>query len=214
MLVSFKHRLAILAMPKCASTAFEEALAGRMDLVLRGHPGIKHMRLRGFDRFIRPYLATMTDEPFEVISAFREPEDWLHSWWRYRRRDEIAGRENSTQGMSFAQFVDCYIDGAQKPADVGRQGQFIADKNGRVGVDRLFRYDDMDAMVGYVADRLGAEIRLDRRNASPPAPWLGSKLSGGQRTKLRAALARDYEIYDTMANGEPLLLSEGAVPRP
>lgn len=199
MLVSFQHRLAILAMPKCASTAMEKALASRMDLVLRGHPGIKHMRLRGFERFIRPYLASLTDAPFEVISAFREPEDWLRSWWRYRRRDAIAGSENSTRGISFAEFVALYIDGAQKPADIGRQGQFIADRDGRVGVDRLFRYDRMDDMVDYVAERLGCEIRLERSNESPRAPWLGGKLSSAQRLQLRQALARDYEIYESIA---------------
>ncbi|MFK7942162.1 MAG: gamma-glutamyl kinase [Paracoccaceae bacterium] len=199
MLVSFNRRLVILAMPKCASTALEKALEGRMDLVLRGHPGIKHMRLRGYQRFIEPYLASLTDKPFEVISAFREPEDWLHSWWRYRRRDGMRQQENSTKGMKFNQFAELYADGGQKPADVGRQGQFISDKNGDVGVDRLFRYDRMEGMVRYVADRMDCAISLERHNVSPPAPWLGSKLTGQQRAAFRAAFARDYDIYENIA---------------
>lgn len=204
MLVSFKHRLVILAMPKCASTAFERALSGRMDMVLRGHPGIKHMRLRGFDRFVRPYLASMTDDPFEVVSAFREPEDWLNSWWRYRRRDRMPNAENSTRGMSFDAFVGLYLDGARKPADVGRQGQFIAGSDGRVGVDRLFRYDRIDEMAAYVGDRMGCQIALERLNVSPGAPWLGGRLSSTGRAELRRHLARDYEIYDNIPHGQPL----------
>ena len=199
MLVSFRSRLVILAMPKCASTSLEKALEGTMDIVLRGNPTIKHMRLQHYQRFVLPYLQHLTDEPFEVVSAFREPEDWLHSWWRYRRRDGMQKHQNSTKGLSFEAFVELYLDGGQKPADVGRQSRFVSAERNTIGVDRIFRYDHMDRMVAYLTERLGTEIPLEHHNVSPRAPWIGSKLSARQRDALRASIARDYEIYETIA---------------
>ena len=199
MLISFNHRLVILAMPKCASTALEQALECEMDLVLRGHPAIKHTRFREYEQFIQPYLARLTNETFEVVSAFREPEDWLHSWWRYRRRDGMKKSANSTRNMTFEEFVQLHLDGERRPADVGRQSRIISTRGKQIGVDTLFRYDRMPQMVRYLGERLGLEIKLERVNVSPSAPWFGSKLVGAQRARLQSELARDYEIYETVA---------------
>ena len=199
MLVSIRHRLVILAMPKCASSALEEALASKVDMVLRGHPRLKHTTFRKYDRFLRPYLEGYTDAPLEVVSLFRHPEDWLHSWWRYRRRHDLAHQENTTRHMSFDSFVAAYLDGERKPADVGRQSRFVSDKTGRIAVNRLFRYDQIEVMIGFLQERLETQICLERLNTSPPAPWLGGRLSTSTRTALKTALATDYEIHASIA---------------
>lgn len=199
MLVSLNRRLVILAMPKCASTAFEKALEDQMDLVFRGNPRSKHMSFRKYERFIKPYLESLTDKPFDVICAFRQPEDWLQSWWRYRRRKALHGNANSTRGLSFGQFVDRYLDGQQKPADVGRQARFVAREGEEIGVNRVFRYDRIERMVRFLQERLETEIALERLNVSPKAPFLGGRLGDTRRTELRTSLARDFEIYESVA---------------
>ena len=40
----------------------------------------------------------------------REPVSWLSSWYRYRLREEIAGRPNSTRGRSFDEFVAEWLE--------------------------------------------------------------------------------------------------------
>lgn len=194
MLVSIHHRLVILSMPKCASTSLESALAGRMDMVLRGHPQVKHTPYRKYARFLRGYLETVTGAPLEVVSLFREPVDWLHSWWRYRGRDGIPSPENSTRGTDFDAFVAAYLDGERKPANVGRQSRFISDRDGQMGVDRLFRYDDMGTFAAWLEARLETPVQLGRENASPPASGPVS-LSPELRAALERELARDFEIY-------------------
>lgn len=194
MLVSLRHRLAVLAMPKCASTAIEEALASEMDVVIRGHPGAKHTTYRKFDRQLRRYLEAFSGGRLETVCAFREPVDWLHSWWRYRGREGIPDPAKSTRGMSFDRFVNAYLDGAGGVADLGRQSRFVAAQDGGIGVDRVFRYDRMDAMVSWLGQRLGVGVTLGRLNVSPPAHG-PEALSPATAARARAELAADYEIY-------------------
>lgn len=198
MLVSIRHRLVILAMPKCASTALETALAGRMDMVMRGHPGVKHTPFRKYDRFLRPYLETYTNAPLEVVCLFREPVDWLHSWWRYRGRDGVPDPANSTRGMSFEDFVEACLDGQHKPADVGRPSRFVADKAGAIGPDRLFRHDDMATFTAYLEARLETRITLEHENVSPRATE-PARLGPTLRARAERELAREFEIYRSLA---------------
>lgn len=198
MLISVKHRLVIMAMPKCASTSLEVALAPRMDVITRGQPSVKHTSLRKYERFIVPYLSSMTKEPFEVVSLMRDPVDWLHSWWRYRSRDAIPSPENSTAGLDWPAFVETYLDGERKPADVGRQSRFMTGKDGTLGTDLIFRYERLSGFVDWLQARIGGgKIKLGQENASPKrsSPPLPDRLSQA----LQADLAYDYEIYDTLA---------------
>lgn len=194
MLVSLSHRLVLLAMPKCASTAFEAALAPYMDVVISKTPSAKHTPFRKYDRFLRRYLESFTDGPMEVVCLFREPLDWLDSWWRYRGRAALAGKPNSTAGMAFDSFVAAYLDGRAAPANVGSQADFVSTKDGSVGVDRIFRYDDADACSAYLSDRLDVAFGLERLNVSP-AETPGTALSAQMRAQAQDGLAREYEIY-------------------
>jgi hypothetical protein len=198
MLASIRHRLVILAMPKCASTALEEALGPEMDVILRGAPGVKHTTFRKYHRFLRPYLESYTKEPFEVVSLFREPVDWLHSWWRYRGRDNIPNPENSTRDMTFDEFVQAYMNGQQKPADIGQQARFVAAPDGTVGVDRIFRYDRLDCFSAFLKDRLNADFKLGRSNVSPGQPG-APDLPTDTRRDLDAYLATEHRIYREIA---------------
>jgi hypothetical protein len=193
MLVSLRHRLVIFAMPKCASTALEHALAADMDLVIQGHPGAKHTNYRKYDRHLRRYLESFTKEPLETVCLFREPTDWLGSWWRYRGRAGIPNPAKSTAGMSFDAFVTAHLDGAKGPAEVGRQSRFVSDKDGNVGIDRIFRYEDQAAWHAYLSDRLGRDIALERANVSPDRT--GMVLSAATDARLQTEMARDFEIY-------------------
>ena len=198
MLISLRHHLVIFAMPKCASTAIEAAISDQMDMVLTNNPGIKHTTFRKFDRYLRPYLETYSKEPFETVCLFREPLDWFHSWWRYRQRPEVPDPSRSTRGISFDEFVNAALDDQPGPAKIGRQARFVSGRDGRVGIDRIFRYENLGACLAYLGQRTNIDISLDRLNVSPPGQ--GSEILDPEtRRRAGSALSEDYRIYRAVA---------------
>jgi len=70
---------------------------------------VKHMQLRRFERFLRPYLKSVDHADVETTCLYRNPIDWLGSWYRYRQRDALIGHKNSTADKSFEDFVLSYL---------------------------------------------------------------------------------------------------------
>lgn len=200
MMVSLRHRLVVLAMPKCASTALEAALAPHMDVVIGGVPSAKHTPYRKYNRFLKKYFEGFTTGPLETVCLFREPLDWLSSWWRYRGRSKIPDKSRSTKNMSFDDFVQRYLDGAKPPADVGQQSRFISNAEGMPSVDHLFRYDEVRSMVRFISERMSIETDLPRVNVSPAA-HMDAKLEPNTEGALRQHLSLDFEIYEGLSAG-------------
>lgn len=195
MMASLRHRIVLLAMPKCASTALEAALAPHMDFIVQGFPSAKHTPARKYHRHLKKYLESFGTGPMETVCLFREPTDWLNSWWRYRGRAGIPNPERSTRGMTFETFVQRYLNNAQAPADLGRQSRFVSNNAGEIAVDHLFRYDDLGSLVAFLADRMQMDVSLEQRNVSPEA-HADQRLSEDTDQMLREELSLDYEIYD------------------
>lgn len=191
MLVSIKAGLAYLAMPKTGSTAIETALATDCDIVMSGHPNLKHMRLRRFERQIRPILP---NGEVETVAMIREPVDWLGSWYRYRARPQLEGQRNSTAGMSFDDFVQSWLqDAPPPPARVGRPAEFLAPPQDGRGIAHLFRYDAMDMLVTFLSERFGRPLNLERLNVSPP---MALDLAPSLHRALEERMAEDFALYE------------------
>ncbi len=168
-------------------------MEGKCDIVMSGLPQVKHMQLRRFERFIRPYLQSIDHGDVETAAVFREPVDWLGSWYRYRLRPEISGKPASTQGISFNDFVGGYLKPEQPAwAKVGRPAQFVMTKDGQIGIDHLFAYDDFERFVAFLEDRFATKLDLKRVNQSPGGDLT---LSPRLRTALELEMAKDFEIY-------------------
>jgi hypothetical protein len=98
--------------------------------------------------------------------------------------------------MSFDAFVRAWCDDPRPAfADVGSQARFLRPRQG-VGVDRLFRYEDIGAFVQFLEDRLGCEIILPRLNVSPPGLL---DLSPATEALLHDAAAEDFAMYAALA---------------
>lgn len=80
MMVFYKARLVVLAVPKTGSTAYESALRDHADLVMSQPPELKHAPLYRYNRFIRPMYEKVCDAELEVMAVMREPVSWLGSW--------------------------------------------------------------------------------------------------------------------------------------
>jgi hypothetical protein len=194
MLVFWDERLAFLATPKTGSTAIAAALESLAAVSIQRPPLLKHTTVHRYRRFVGPYLEAASKDTFTLVALMREPRDWLGSWYRFRQREE-TDPEKSTAGMSFDAFVRAWCR-VERPeyADVGSQERFLRPRQG-VGVDRLFRYEEIDTFVHFLEDRLGCEIILPRLNVSPPGAM---ELSAETRALLREVAAADYAMYETL----------------
>lgn len=207
MIAAPQHGFVFLAMTKCASTAIEEELQEDGLVVTRNHPGLKHMNYGGFSRSILPLLRRAGFQPdsYDVVCVFREPVSWMHSWWRYRGRKELAqaGRaRNYTGDIPFDDFCNAYIEGHERYAtSIGQQSRFVRSPKYTVAVDRIFRYEELPRFVVYMSDRLGRRISLDQLNVSPGTDL---ELRAGTRARLREHLAEDYDIYERLADGHKI----------
>ncbi len=193
MLISIEKKITFLAMTKAASTSIEMALAPRCDIAYYGNPRVKHISYRRYSRFVAPYLASLGYNDIETCCLFREPVDWLFSWYRYRSRPEIAGRPQSTAGLSFDEFACLYLAGSPTTKGVGRPSKFVADKDGTPSVTHIFKYDNLPAFRKFIENRFGEPLHLDRLNESPAGEFI---LSPQTRTRLTEFFAPEYEIYE------------------
>ncbi len=204
MLLAPQHGFVFLSVTKAASTSIEDAFAPYSQIALRGNP-FKHTRYAGFQQFMQPYLASkgFQRDSYEVVCVFREPIDWLSSWWRYRARQELAdpshpAHANYTGNVSFEEFAGAYITGEEKFAMLGRQSEFGRAQCGDVGVDRFFRYDRLDLLVDYLCEKVGERVEVGVRNVSPKMSY---SLSEERERELRAFLEPEYQIYAQAAGG-------------
>lgn len=196
MLIFLKERLVFFATPKTASTSIETTLGTLCEIRLSKHPSVKHTPYRKYKRFLEPYLATVMDGEADRVAAFREPVDWLSSWYRYRSRQELIGTPNSTHDISFDQFIDAYLQETQPSfARIGSQARFVSSKDGALGMTHLFRYDQLDLMVSFLAERLKKQIKLPQTNVSPKVKLA---LSPSLLKELHNSYQKDFNIYDTI----------------
>lgn len=194
MLVFWEQRLAFLATPKTGSTAVAAALESLAAVSVQRPPLLKHTTVHRYRRFIGPFLEAASKDDFTVVALMREPTDWLGSWYRFRQREETdAGK--STRGISFDAFVQAWCQDPRPDfADVGSQGKFLRPRQG-VGVDRLFRYEEIGTFVHFLEERLGCEIILPRLNVSPPG---ATELSDETAALLRDFAEEDFALYETL----------------
>ena len=197
MLVFWKERLTFLAVPKTGTSAFEEALAPRADMVVRDPPELKHAPVYRYNRFFRPMFDKMGAENMETLAVMREPVSWLGSWYRYRQRPFMSGKPNSTDGISFDDFVDAYCKGNRPGfANVGSQAKFLEPRPNGTRVTHLFRYEDQPALIAFLEARLETSLSLDRVNVSPKGDL---DLSPRTEAKFRRKCAKEFELYESIA---------------
>lgn len=196
MLIFWKERLVFLSTPKTGTSSIETALESLAHVVLRRPPELKHINARRFRQYFAPLIEGPTGEKFTTIALMREPIDWLGSWYRYRQREDLAENERSTHGLTFDQAARGYLSRPRLAAmDVGSQAAFLCGEDGTPGVDRIFRYEDIDTFVHFLEDRLGCEIILPRLNVSPMGAL---DLPAETTAALRDVFRADYRLYDSL----------------
>ena len=193
MLLFWKAKLVLLAVPKTGTTALEAALLAHADTAILNPPEKKHLTARRWRNQLAPFFENRGTRQIETMAIIREPRDWLGSWYRYRARPEISGSASSTAGMDLAQFVTAWLsDPEPEYARVGRQSRFVANAEGKIIVDHLFRYEDLDQAVDFLQQRLGVTLDLGRRNISPKADL---SLPPALEARLQREAAADFDLW-------------------
>ena len=193
MLLFWKAKLVLLAVPKTGTTALEAALLAHADTAILNPPEKKHLTARRWRNQLAPFFENRGTRQIETMAIIREPRDWLGSWYRYRARPEISGSASSTAGMDFAQFVTGWLsDPEPEYARVGRQSRFVANAEGKIIVDHLFRYEDLDQAVDFLQQRLGVTLDLGRRNISPQADL---SMPPALEARLQREAAADFDLW-------------------
>ena len=185
----------LLALPKTASTALERTLAPYATEVVGSPPAQKHLPARGFVHTrVEPLAAAgHPRESYELVTMFREPIEWLESWWRYRARQDA---QHSTVGMSFEDFASSYVAGdEQAPIPAGRPAKFLRAR-GEVAVDRIFSVDRPDVWSAWFGERVGERLEFERRNVSSSQR---GELSAGTRARVEAWFAPEYDVWRRLA---------------
>ena len=194
MLISLSKKLTFLAMPKAASTSIEMALLPYCDIAFINNPRVKHIRYRRYNRFILPYIEQSDFGPLETTCLFREPIDWLFSWYRYRSREAIRLKARSTANISFDEFATRYMNADPNVSDIGRTAYFVNDNDGKPAVDHIFRYDAMSGYTTFLERRFEEALDLAHLNESPKMDFA---LSSTVKAQLEEFLSAEYEIYES-----------------
>lgn len=199
MLVFWKQRLVMLAVPKTGSSAYAEALAPIASLVVRDPPELKHAPVYRYNRFFRPMFEKVGAPEMDTMAVVREPLSWLGSWYRYRQRPFLDGKPTSTRGISFDTFVRAYCEKDRPPfAEVGQQSKFVEPRPNGLRVTHLFRYEDQDAIRAFLEERLGQTIDVPRVNVSGRAAL---ELEDATRALFLRRHAADVALWETAGAG-------------
>ncbi|MCE8006353.1 hypothetical protein [Aestuariivita sp.] len=201
MLIFSRQNLAYFAVPKTGSTAVELALKPKADIIFA--KGRKHTPLMRFDAKIAPFLDDAFDLRPERVAVIRDPVEQLSSWYRYRTQAALRGSDNSTAHLSFDQFIaDVISDDPPPHAGVGSQFRFLTASTGEVLVHRLFAYERQPAFRGFLEERFEQALDFKSKNVSPQTD---TPLEPATRTKLRAARAAEFALYDRLMAADGML---------
>ncbi len=212
MLISLKHKLAFLAVPKTGTTAIEAAMHKHADIVFRGDPKAKHMPAPKFEAMMRPYLESIGASGIQTLAVMREPLDHLLSWYFYRRRIDGSKKQDiakSTSHVTLEAFLEGWLSEDPPPfARMNPQSFFLCSRERieessgaevKPMVNLIFAYENMDAVMEFVARRLGTTIEVERRNISKrEAVEIPARL----RARLETRLANDIALHKRVLAGE------------
>ena len=210
MLISLKHKLAFLAVPKTGTTAIEAAFRKHSQITFRGSTNIKHTNAEGFDTFLRPFLAMAGFPDIQSFAVMRDPIDHLQSWYFYRRRLDEGSKPrnipNSTKDITLEQFIEDFLSEPRpKHAIIGSQARFLCGGSWQAGdtvkplVDIIFPYERLNDAISFVVDRVGEPITVERKNASKRE---AVAIAPALLARLEARLAPDIALYRRVQAGE------------
>lgn len=198
MLISVEKRFVFVANTKTASTSIEAALGEYAEIHRDGTPARKHTPLHevleSYDFvFSRP---EHTPERFFKFGVMRDPIEWILSWYRYRRGNQVESP--LPQDLSFADFWARKDWNIERPQGAGKnlQKDLFCAPDGRVLADAILPYHQLGELFGQICDELGINNPLPRHNVSVLQDH--EDLPQSLLEEMRAFYAADYALMDQL----------------
>ncbi len=169
MLIGLKKRFVFVANSKAGSTALEKALAPFAEIIVGGTPKRKHIRWRDALKEYDFLFGSPEYHPetFFKFGVMRDPVDWICSWFRYRRGNNV--QSPLPQHLTFAEFWELddwtkYIGPGKKRKRL--QKDFFCAEDGTVLVDCIIPYERLSDYFPQICTRLGIHATLALKNQS------------------------------------------------
>ena len=198
MLIGVRKRFVFVANTKTASTAIEQVLAEHAEIMRGGGPARKHIGMRDI---LREYnflfgRSKHAPETYFVFGVMREPLDWIGSWFRYRKGNQV---ENPLPAeMSFAQFWarnDWNI--TRRDGRANLQSDRFTAADGTVLADVVIPYHELDSYLGEICAVLNIKAPMPKRNVSRIRE-IGEEIPPELLDAMRAHYAEDYALFEQL----------------
>lgn len=194
MLIGLEKRFVFVANSKAASTSVEKILAPFSEIIVAGTPDRKHILLRDAFKAYDVLFGQPDWHPdsFFKFGVLRDPIEWIHSWYRYRKGNKVASplpAEMTFEAFWAAGDWTRFLASGQKRL----QRDFFTDAEGRVLADFIIPYDDLEQQFARVCRHLGVRRPLPRENVSRLRPD-DTPIPKTLIAEMRDFYAEDYEL--------------------
>ena len=198
MIIGVKKRFVFVANSKCASTSIEGALVDHAEIERGKTPQRKHITLqdalREYDFLFRQ--PDMRPETFLKFGVMRDPIDWIQSWYRYRKGNDVAAPIPAE--MSFEEFWEKKDWNIAHPN--GRknlQSRYFKASDGVLLADYIIPYEDIATHFVKITGLLNIKAALPVRNVSRLRN-IGSDLPASLIAEMREFYHEDYALLHRM----------------
>lgn len=103
-------------------------------------------------------------ETFFKFGVMRDPVDWIQSWYRYRKGNNVAHPVG--EDTTFEDFWRDWVAKSEKPKQKRHQKKFFAKADGTLVADYIIPYAELDSHFAIITKGLGIEARLTKQNVS------------------------------------------------
>lgn len=206
MLYFHAQQLVFLEVPKTGSSAIMSALGDLAAMQISRPPNKRHMNAGAFNGKTRRYIRQLWGREVETFAVMREPVDRLVSWYRFLQRPAPPGGPESTEEISFSEFVEAVLAGDKRFPGIGRQDRFLMGEGTTPLVTYIFQYDRQDLLKTFLEARFDPEISFDRVNVSKAA---AVKVPDEVRAKVAAARPEEAQLWERVTR-EGYLYTEEA----
>lgn len=204
MLVSSRHKFVFLSNRKCASSSLVHSLQPFCDVIMASDHRLRHTSYSEYQQYLLPYLVNMIGDEvhdYKVYALFREPLDWIYSWYRFRCRKEISPEVQPDHWeyagyVSWQEFMaETLKDEPREFASIGRQSRFVTSVHGGLEGLTLFRFDEVNSFVEHMSSEIGKQIELVRFNVSPK---IEAQPNTRDMRRARKLLKQEFDIYEAI----------------
>lgn len=195
---NLKYRCIFIHIPKNAGTSVLKALGADKS---RWHRSCEDYKMANSKRFKEYFKFSIVRNPYDRVVSIYE---YLASGGNQKPADLRVSE--GVRSLSFEEFVVDYLDEFKIHEILVARPQylFLCDSVGKIQVDFVARYENLDADIAEVFRRLKAvPSQLGALNVSGREGWKEYYCSQKTLERVENLYRKDFEIFDYAYHDEP-----------